>query len=57
MNWTVDIPIDQLPALPPLPPELRPGWTLHWRNRPPSSPPGRPTKPRRCARSWKACRR
>ncbi|EUA27980.1 class-II DAHP synthetase family protein [Mycobacterium xenopi 3993] len=37
MNWTVDIPIDQLPALPPLPPELRPGWTLHWRNRRPAA--------------------
>lgn len=23
MNWTVDIPIDQLPALPPLPADLR----------------------------------
>ena len=23
MNWTVDVPIDQLPALPPLPEELR----------------------------------
>ena len=23
MNWTVDIPIDQLPELPPLPPEMR----------------------------------
>src|SRR5438270_1975790 len=23
MNWTVDIPIDQLPALPPLPSDLR----------------------------------
>ncbi|MBU3752127.1 MAG: 3-deoxy-7-phosphoheptulonate synthase class II, partial [Mycobacterium sp.] len=23
MNWTVDVPIDQLPALPPLPADLR----------------------------------
>lgn len=23
MNWTVDIPIDQLPSLPPLPTDLR----------------------------------
>ncbi|HNM11164.1 MAG TPA: 3-deoxy-7-phosphoheptulonate synthase, partial [Mycobacterium sp.] len=23
MNWTVDVPIDQLPSLPPLPAELR----------------------------------
>ncbi|MEW5812728.1 MAG: hypothetical protein AB1925_25175, partial [Actinomycetota bacterium] len=23
MNWTVDVPIDQLPALPPLPEDLR----------------------------------
>ncbi|WP_369828918.1 hypothetical protein, partial [Mycobacterium sp. E3247] len=23
MNWTVDIPIDQLPSLPPLPVDLR----------------------------------
>ena len=23
MNWTVDIPIDQLPSLPPLPSDLR----------------------------------
>ena len=23
MNWTVDVPIEQLPALPPLPDELR----------------------------------
>ena len=23
MNWTVDVPIEQLPALPPLPGELR----------------------------------
>ena len=23
MNWTVDVPIDQLPALPPLPTDLR----------------------------------
>ncbi|MFC6005490.1 hypothetical protein ACFPZ0_28610, partial [Streptomonospora nanhaiensis] len=23
MNWTVDVPVDTLPELPPLPPELR----------------------------------
>ncbi len=31
VNWTVDVPIDQLPALPPLPEDLRPRRSiLRW---------------------------
>ena len=58
VNWTVDVPIDQLPALPPLPDDLRHRLDAALA-KPAAQQPSWPTpsRPRRCGPCWRACRR
>ena len=59
VNWTVDVPIDALPELPPLPADLRTRLDDALAQPAAQQPElaGRRTVGQACARCWRACRR